>query len=151
MAENANTRLRENCLEAMRRGIEFARAHFIEPPIALDAEATHPDDMPADQRSRLLAILRQGGIDPDPYLDNHIGDEPTPADLLTHREIVTVLRHHYPSGYFAGEEAPPGPPARRSTSGRGLAPARSTAVRRHTEQLDAVRGLRVLHPQRVHR
>lgn len=100
-----NPQLRGHCLEAMRRAIEFARAHFAEPPASLDAEATHPDNMPADQRSRVLAALHKGGIEADPYLTDHPGDAPTAADILTHQEIVSVLRLHYPGAYFAGEEA----------------------------------------------
>jgi fructose-1,6-bisphosphatase/inositol monophosphatase family enzyme len=97
--------LREAALEAMRSGLTFAQRHLLEGEAAVDADTWYPDDLPADERDRLLLLLRTDSTFTPEDLEIHLGAEPIPADRRTHVLMSEILKRRFPSCYVVGEEA----------------------------------------------
>ena len=64
--------------EAIQGGLGFARQHLLDGERVLDAESWIPSDLPSDERTRLLILLRSDRGLNDDEIEIHLG---APVDL----------------------------------------------------------------------
>lgn len=92
-------------METMQSALTFSQQHLLEGESAVDAETWYPDELPTDERDRLLiGLVTDRGLN-EYELEVHLGAEPIPADRRTHTVMAGLLRKTFPSCYVVGEEA----------------------------------------------
>jgi hypothetical protein len=97
--------IRTTVLTAMKEGLGFAAEYLLMGEQALDAHTWGVDDIPVDEKYRLLDLLRHGAEFTSNELEQHIGTAPIPADRRTHLVMADVIRRHFPHSFVVGEEA----------------------------------------------
>lgn len=97
--------VREAALDAMQQALAFAADHLLRGEEILDADLWIADDLPIDERERLLTFLREGAEYSDDDLRNHLGLPPIPADRRTHLLMCDIIRRQFPHALIVGEEA----------------------------------------------
>lgn len=96
-----NSELRDAVIEALDEAMREAQRQMLRMPTPLDADLQQPEDLPAEERRRLLTTL---GVT-DLFLADHIGTPPIAADIATHRQVRAIFSKRILEAYVVGEEA----------------------------------------------
>lgn len=99
------SQLSEAAIAALRAGLAFAQGNLLSGDDPIDAENWFPEDLPTDEKARLLLLLRSDVGFSDDELRVHLGAPPIPADRQTHVLVSGMLHGSFPACYVVGEEA----------------------------------------------
>jgi hypothetical protein len=102
------SQLSDVAIAALRSGLEFAQSHLLAGGEEVDADGWHPEDLPLDERDRLLLLLQSARTFSEEDRRLQDGRPPIPADRQTHLLVANLLQQAIPGSHVVGEEATEG-------------------------------------------